>query len=161
MLPRWATHGISVPTRRPRKKTITIAIKKWGGRCLVSLPLLNLPTNIFHCMQKHTNRQPTTKKTNPTTPIQEQPNRKDERRRKRKKIKNTGAGQSLGVGAELGVRVELVERVQEEESQGETQTPNGVWVSPAPERKRKRKNVADEPTKQTKRERERDNKQYF
>ena len=45
-------------------------------------------------------------------------------------------------------------RGQDGETQREPQTPNGVWVSPAPERKKKRENDADENAQQPKRERE-------
>ena len=46
-------------------------------------------------------------------------------------------------------------RVHDEETQGESQTPKGVWVSPAPERKRKRgKNGVGEHPKQPEKEKE-------
>ena len=49
--------------------------------------------------------------------------------------KKTGAGRSLGVGAEHGVRVGVGVRVQDEETLGETQTPQGFVV---PQRLRER-----------------------
>ena len=85
-------------------------------------------------------------KPRPTTTI---PASDDERKKKK-----TGAGHDLGEGDELGVRIEVGVRVQDEETQGETQTPHGVWVSPAPEREsereKKNKNVVGESTKQQK-----------
>ena len=72
----------------------------------------------------------------------------NERRRRKKQ---TGAGQRLGVGEEENVRIEVGERVQVEETQGEPQTKK-VWGSPAPERERKRAHGVDEQTRQEKEE---------
>ena len=71
------------------------------------------------------------------------------------KKKNTRRGGNLGEGEEQGVRVELVVRGHEEETQGEPQTPHGVWVSQRlrereREREEREKNVVGKHTKQKK-----------
>ena len=91
-------HGTSVPTRRPQKITMII-IKKWGGRCLVSLPLLTLSRQHLAC--NATRRAPpqkteTTNKTHPARQKTDKPrptttkpaNDDDER----KKWQKAGAG---------------------------------------------------------------------
>ena len=67
-----------------------------------------------------------------------------------KKKKKQERERNLGEDVEQDVRVELVVRGHVGETQGESQTPKGVWVSPAPEREKKRKNGADEHTEHKK-----------
>ena len=121
-----------------------IAIKKWGGRCLVSLPLLNLPKQ--HLARNAQRRTPPQKKeTAKQKPPRQTENKQTKtnhhqtsERRRRKKKKKQVREPDLVKGAEHEERVVIAEHVQDEESQGETQTPNGAWVSPAPERERER-----------------------
>ena len=76
------------------------------------------------------------------------------------KRKNTRRGGDLGEGEGDEVRVEHVVRGQDEETQGESQTPKGVWVSPAPEKEKKKKTTPT--TIQTQeRERERRDNQHL
>ena len=74
----------------------------------------------------------------------------NERRRREKKKKQQVRERCLGECEEDDVRVEGGERVQDAETQGEPQTIK-VWGSPAPEREKREKNVADE-TNQTEEE---------
>ena len=100
----------------------------------------------------HYKKQATKAPEKPTTHTT-QKDKKEKKKRERRKTKNTGAGQSLGEGADVEVRVEVGVRGHEADTLGETQTPNGVWVSPAPEKEKERKkNVVGEQTKQTKKE---------
>ena len=74
--------------------------------------------------------------------------------RKKKKLE---LEPDLAKGAEQDERVEVGELVQDEETQGESQTLKGVWVSPAPEREREREKErttasANIPNNQRKRE---------
>ena len=114
----------------------------WEMSCLPTPPTV-LKQGLA-CTCRQTDKQ--TDKTARPTP------KNDPRERRRKKKKKTRRGGDLGESEEQGVRVEHVVRVQDEESQGETQTPNGVWVSPAPERKRKT-SPSKQPNKQRERER--------
>ena len=100
----------------------------WGCR-LVGHPLsLN-----YVCRHAQRTRQP--RRTERPTQTDHNPTRTTSEKNKKK----TRRGGDLGVEVELGVRVEDGVRVQGEETQGEPQTPKGVWVSPAPEREKERK----------------------
>ena len=95
---------------------------------LYSVPCLTIPKGHLACTGRQTDRQ--------TRQREPQPKKHPRERRNKK---NTGrAGLDLVKGAEHDVRVELGVRVHDEETLEETQTPNGVWVSPAPERERER-----------------------
>ena len=72
--------------------------------------------------------------------------------RKKKQVREP----DLGVGAQLGVRVGVGDRGQDEETQGESQTPKGVWVSPAPEKERKKRTTPTTIPNTKERERERE-----
>ena len=118
----------------------------------------------MHASSKRGKRANTTKtgqKQQPTTTNREEPEHKRnrpppyQRATTTKKKKKTGAGHDLAKGAEQEVRIEVGVRVRDEETQGEPQTPKGVWGSPAPERKRKReKNDVGEQPKQPEKEKE-------
>ena len=116
-----------------------------GDDCLPpskKLCIRRLTCNAEKTHTTETKKRPTTTK-NQTT------------RATRKKKKQEREG-DLDVGAEQGVRIEDEERGHEEATLGEPQTPQGVWVSPAPEREREKKrekNVVGEHTKQRKKER--------
>ena len=99
-------------------------------------------------MQRPTPRNKPRKNTAPPG-NRETPEPKNERRRRRKK-KKASAGRGHGVGAEVRVRVEVGERVLDEETQGETQTPQRGFGFPQRlrEREDKRKHGGDE-TNQT------------
>ena len=123
----------------------TIVIIKWGRGMVVPLPPSR--NSIVHYTLA-CNRPPpqTEKKPNKnTTDRHHTSERRRRMKKKKKKKKKQVRERCLGVYAEHEVRVEGGVLGQEEETQGETQTPNGVWVSPAPEREKDReKNVADE-----------------
>ena len=120
----------------PNPQTARLIIVLRGGRCLVSLPHLNAIVS-FACNRPEKDQEHS----------QETDHHKDKKPentqagRNERKRKKTGAGGDLGVGEGGDVRIGVGDRVQLEETQetqGEPQTPRrGVWVSPAPERKRR------------------------
>ena len=102
-------------------------------------------------MHAETHLQKQTKKKHSTTRTdRETPEPKNERRRRRKGKKKASAGRGHGVDAEVRVRVEVGERVLDEETQGETQTPQRGLGFPQRlrEREDKRKHGGEE-TNQT------------
>ena len=120
---------------------------------IVPLPPIcenNCALCFFHAMLKNNpqpQRPPNRQRPNKLRPTTTKPANDDDGKKKQVR------GHNLGVVAELGARIQEGDRGHDEETQGESQTPKGVWVSPAPERKKKRDNGAVENT-QRKRERE-------
>ena len=134
-----------VPTLQTPKMAMIIILKK-AEDVSSPYPCLTIPKGHLACTGRQTDRQ---------TDRQDSESRTQKNTHANGEKKNTGrAGLDLVKGAEHDVRVELGVRVQDEEALGETQTPNGVWVSPAPEKEKSReKNVGGEHTKQQKKER--------
>ena len=128
-------------------------IPKGAKGCLVLLPLLSTSV-ILHVHAKQSSENPTQK----NIPTQRETKQtatnhnltSERRRRQRKKKHRSGCG-TYGEDGEQGVRIELVVRGHVGETQGESQTPKGVWVSPAPEKEKKRENGADEHTEHKRR----------
>ena len=98
-------------------------------------------------MQQKKKNQPNTPRAKRDQPQPYQRPTTAERGKKKQK-----QGGDLGVVVEQGVRIEVGVHVHEEETQGETQTTR-AWVSPAPERGRKREtSPTNGPNKQRERE---------
>ena len=144
-----------VPTLRPQKTTMVI-IKTWGGRCLVSLPLLNLSEKYLAC-------NATPGKAPPQKTQQRPPDRQTRQREKpekhprerRRKEKKTRRGGNLGEEEHEDERVEGEVHVRDEETQGESQTPEKGFGFPQRLRKKERKRererertASTKPTKQ-------------
>ena len=131
----------------------TVAMMTIGGEGCSSLCPHDLAQRM--CIIHHYNassKRPPSRKTK-----QRKQNPKNNPRERREEKQNTRRGGDLGEGEGDEVQVEHVVRGQDEETQGGSQTPKGVWVSPAPEKERKKKTTpATIQTQERERERERE-----
>ena len=145
--PEWL-HGMPVPTLRPQKTTMVI-IKTWGGRCLVSLPLLNLSEKYLACNATPVKAPPQKTQQRPPDRQTRQREKPEKHPRERRRKKKTRRGGNLGEEEHEDERVEGEVHVRDEETQGESQTPEKGFGFPQRLRKKERK-------KERERERERE-----
>ena len=156
---KWS-HGMPVPTLQAPKMTMIINLKKVGD---VSSPYpgLHCINVILHAMQHETTNARTkeTTKKNQHRPPDRQTRQREKHQRaptRSSTEKKTRRDGNLGEGENEDERIEGVVLGRDEETQGESQTPEKGFGFPQHLRKRERKreNGVDE-TNQTTRERKR------